>query len=257
MARDRAALYGKLYARFLRLYPQPFRDRFAEPMAQTFGDLCRERQETGGGLWTAVVSMFADTARGIIRERMAMALIGMKQIVRPAVATAAILLIPLVATRLSDVVTWKPGDFLVAAVLLFGAGFAFELAIQRAGNTAYRAGFGLAVAAGLMLVWVNLAVGLIGAGENPANLFYLAVLLVGFGGALFARFRPRGMARAMFITAGVQVLVPVVALLVFQPPLSASGEAPGLAGVVYLNTFFALLFVASAVLFRRAAAASR
>jgi hypothetical protein len=254
MPRDRTARYGRLYARLLRLYPQPFRDRFAEGMTQTFGDLCREREQAGGGLPSLVLWLFAETSVGILKERMAMSRIGMKQILRPAVATAAILLIPLVATRLSDEVAWSAGDFLVAAILLFGAGFAFEMAIRRAGGTAYRAGFGLAVAAGLMLVWMNLAVGLIGSEGNPANLLYLAVLIAGFGGAVIARFRPRGMARAMIVTAVVQVLVPVVALLAFRPAVEGSQEAAGIAGLVFLNTFFVLLFLASALLFRRAGA---
>lgn len=255
MARDRDAIYARWYARLLRLYPKPFRDRFAEGMTQTFGDLCREREQAGGGLPSLVLWMFAETSVGILKERMAMSRIGMKQILRPAVATAAILLIPLVATRLSDEVAWSAGDFLVAAILLFGAGFAFEMAIRRAGGTAYRAGLGLAVAAGLMLVWMNLAVGLIGSEGNPANLLYLAVLIAGFGGAVIARFRPRGMARAMFLTALVQALVPLVAILVFRSGISPGENAPGVAGVIILSSFFVLLFAASALLFRRAAAA--
>jgi hypothetical protein len=254
MARDRAAFYGKVYARLLRLYPQPFRDRFAEPMAQTFGDLCRERAAAGGGLAALVVWMFADTAVGIIRERMAMSLVTKKQVLRPAIATAAILLIPLAGTLLSDAVAWSPGDFAVAGVLLFAAGVAFETALRRADTTAYRAGFGLAVAAGLMLVWMNLAVGLVGNEENPANLFYLAVLATAFVGAVVARFRPAGMAKAMSLTALVQALVPLVAILVFRPEISTGENATGVTGIVILNTFFVLLFAASALLFRRAGA---
>ena len=46
MAPERAvALYRRLYAGLLRLYPRPFRDRFGEGMAQTFNDLCRERHD--------------------------------------------------------------------------------------------------------------------------------------------------------------------------------------------------------------------
>jgi hypothetical protein len=106
-----------------------------------------------------------------------------------------------------------------------------------------------------MLVWMNLAVGLIGSEENPANLLYLAVLIAGFGGAAIARFRPGGMAKAMLLTALVQVLVPVVALLAFRPAVEGPEEAAGIAGIIFLNTFFVLLFLASALLFRRAGAA--
>ena len=34
--------YQACYAMLLRLYPRPFRKHFAEGMAQTFHDLCRE-----------------------------------------------------------------------------------------------------------------------------------------------------------------------------------------------------------------------
>ena len=42
--------YRRWYGRLLRLYPRPFRQRFGEPMAQTFTDLIRERREANRGL---------------------------------------------------------------------------------------------------------------------------------------------------------------------------------------------------------------
>ena len=55
-----------------------------------------------------------------------------------------------------------------------------------------------------MLVWINLAVGIIGSEDNPANLMYGGVLAVGVAGAVAARFRPGGMARALAATALAQ-----------------------------------------------------
>ena len=133
-----------------------------------------------------------------------------KQVLRPALVTAALLLIPLVAMRFTDEVAWSAADFLVGGVLLFGAGFGFELAAGGAGTNANRAAIGLAVFTALLLVWVNLAVGLIGSEDDPANLFYLAVLVVGLVGGALARLRPAGMFRVMIATAVVQALVPVV-----------------------------------------------
>ncbi len=46
---------------------------------------------------------------------------------------------------------------------------------------------------------------------------YFGVLAVGFIGALVARFRPHGMARALFTMAITQMLVPVIALLIAKP----------------------------------------
>ena len=114
-----------------------------------------------------------------------------KSIIRVAVVTAALLLLPLVAMQFTEEVNWQLGDFVVAGGLLFGAGFTYELVASKGATTAYRAAVGVAVAAGLLLLWMNLAVGLIGNEENPANLMYIAVLAVGLIGAYFARFQPR------------------------------------------------------------------
>ena len=43
--------YRNWYAKLLRLYPKPFRERFGEGMEQTFNDLCQKRKEAGEGLF--------------------------------------------------------------------------------------------------------------------------------------------------------------------------------------------------------------
>jgi hypothetical protein len=55
-------------------------------------------------------------------------------------------------------------------------------------NRAYRAAVGVAIAAAFILVWMNLAVGIIGSEDNPANLMYGGVLAIGIIGAVIARF---------------------------------------------------------------------
>lgn len=170
-----------------------------------------------------------------------------KPAVRIALATAIILLIPFLAMQFTEEVVWGPADFAVAGFLLFGAGLTYELLARKtAGNIAYRAAIGVAVAASLIIVWVNLAVGLIGAEGNPVNLVYLGVLAVGIVGATIARFQPRGMARALLTMALVQALVGVIAL--FSRLGSSKSEA---LGVFFLNGFFVVLFAVSAWLFLR------
>ena len=120
------------------------------------------------------------------------------------------------------------------------------------GNTAYRAAVGVAVAAAFILIWMNLAVGIIGSEDNPANLMYVGVLAVGIVAAVIARFRPRGMAHALVAMAVAQALVAVIAL---AAGLGSEGENwPQV--IVVLNGFFAALWLISAWLFRRAAGAS-
>ncbi|RPJ03452.1 MAG: hypothetical protein EHM31_00755 [Candidatus Aminicenantes bacterium] len=154
------------------------------------------------------------------------------------------LAIPLVAQF-----PWSMGDFVVMGVLLFGAGLMYVLIARLSDIVAYRMAVGIAVAAGLLLIWVNLAVGIIGSENNPANQLYAGVLLVGFIGAAFARFRPRQMSLAMYATAIAQILAPVMALIVWR---STFDEPPGIVGIFILNGFFAALFVVSGVLFRQA-----
>jgi hypothetical protein len=77
---------------------------------------------------------------------------------------------------------------------------------------------------------------------------YGGVLVVGAIGAIIARLKPEGMARALFATALAQTLVAVIALVGrVGSPFSGPLE------IVTINGFFVALFVGSAVLFWKAA----
>ena len=115
-------------------------------------------------------------------------------------------------------------------------------------STAYRAAIGIALAAACILVWLSLGVGIIGKDGDPANRMYFGVLAVGIVGAVIARFRPHGMARALFAMALAQALVAAIALIA-RLGLPYSGPAE----IVLLNGFFVAMFAGSAWLFRRAA----
>lgn len=115
-------------------------------------------------------------------------------------------------------------------------------------NTTYRFAVSVAIAAAFILVWLSLGVGIIGRDGDPANLMYFGVLAVGIIGAFIARFRPRGMARALFATALAQTSVAVIALAArLGEPWSGPLE------LSILNGFFVALFAGSAWLFRRSA----
>jgi hypothetical protein len=154
---------------------------------------------------------------------------------------ALILLLPLVAMQLTDEVNWTGSDFAVMGAMLATVCGAYELAAWMTGNRAYRAAVGVALAAAFLLVWLNLAVGIIGTENNPANLMFGGVLAVGIIGAVIARLQPQGMARASVATALAQALVGVIALII------GSVEA------VILTGFFVALWLTSARLFRKAA----
>ena len=160
-----------------------------------------------------------------------------------------ILSLPLLAMLLTDSVAWGPADFALAGALLVGIGLAYQVAARHAGNTAYRVAVGVALAAALLLVWANLSLGIIGETGDPADLMYGGVLVIGIIGAVIARFQPQGMARALLATALATALVAVIALIAgkHQAPISSVWEILGLNGI------FVALFIASALLFRRAA----
>src|SRR5688572_21140626 len=118
-------------------------------------------------------------------------------------------------------------------------------------GTAYRAAVGVALAAACILVWLSLGVGIIGKDGDPANLMYFGVLAVGIVGALISRFRPLGMARALFAMALAQALVATIALIA-RLGLPYSGPAE----IVLLNGCFVTMFagIGVAVPARRALA---
>jgi len=99
-----------------------------------------------------------------------------------------LLLLPLVAMQFTDEVNWDEADFAVFGAMLAVACGTCELAARMTDNRAYRAAVGVAIAAAFILVWMNLAVGIIGSEDNPANLMYGGVLAIGIIGAVIARF---------------------------------------------------------------------
>ncbi len=154
---------------------------------------------------------------------------------------AALILLPLLAMKITTEVNWDAADFAFAGALVLGVGLAYELAVRVTANSAYRAAVGIALMAAFILIWVNGAVGIIGSEDHPANRMYGGVLVVGIIGAIIARFKAHGMARALVATALAQVLVAVIALI----------AGFGFTGPI--TVFFAGLWLTSAWLFRKAA----
>src|SRR5690606_14897027 len=113
--------------------------------------------------------------------------------IRLAMGTALFLLIPLIAMQFSQEVLWTLSDFIIAGGLIFGTGFSYLLISRKAQDNSYRIAVGFALFTGLLLVWVNGAVGIIGSENNAFNQLYFAVIGVGILGAFLARFKSLGM----------------------------------------------------------------
>lgn len=157
------------------------------------------------------------------------------------VGAAALLAVPAIAMRFTSEVDWGAEDFIVMGMLLAMACGGYEVATRLSGNTAYRAGAAIAILTVFLTVWVNLAVGMIGDEGNPANLLFGVVILVALVGAILARFRARGVARALQAAAVAQGAMAVYAL--------AAGDVVA----ALLVAFFMVPWLLGASLFLKAA----
>lgn len=165
----------------------------------------------------------------------------------PALMTALILMIPLLGNRFIDGWNWPARAFVLVGALLFGIGLTYQLVTRNRDAIVYRAAVAIAFGASFVLVWSNFVQA---ADEvNPAALMYLWVPIVAAIGAAIARFRPVGMARALFVTALTQALVLAI-VLSRNPPVTA-WTAPVWRGFCG-NAVFLVLFVGSGLLFRKA-----
>jgi len=72
-----------------------------------------------------------------------------------------VLLIPFIAMQFTDEVNWGVMDFVIAGALLLISGFLIDLIFRKTKNRNYRIIFCLAVVLLLLLVWAELAVGIL------------------------------------------------------------------------------------------------
>jgi hypothetical protein len=166
-----------------------------------------------------------------------------------AVPTALLVTPAVMMVRQADGWQWSPPDFVFAAVLLYGTTGLIDLAIRKGGSTAYRLGAGLAALTAFLLIWINGAVGVIGNEDNPANLVFIAIILVALAGSILARFGASGMSRAMLAACALNTAVAAAV------PLFAWGadEPPGALGLTILIGGFASMWGLSSALLAKAA----
>ena len=158
---------------------------------------------------------------------------------------AGLLALPAVAMRFTDEVQWGPEDFLVMGIMLGTVGAGMEIAVRMSRNFAYRTAFALSLAAGFLLLWISLAVGIIGSEDDAANGPYAFVLLIAVLGTLASLFRARGMAWTMAAAGVMQAVVPVLAW--FDGVAAVTRPEVG-----YLTVFFCGMWGVAAALFRQA-----
>jgi hypothetical protein len=215
-------------------------------MEQTFCDVCRAHASNGRGLFGLALWLHVETVGGIMNEHIQLLGLRHKSIVRAALVTVVVLLIPLWRVLSDDGWNWDWKGFVFAGAVVFSAALTYQLVARTMSNRAYRFAVGLAVATAFVLTWMNWILTI---DVNPLNVMYLGVVVIGLVGAAIARLRASGMALALTGTAIAQMLVPFIALVLWKTKLAPGGPF----AVFGLNGVFIVLFALSALLFRRAA----
>jgi hypothetical protein len=78
------------------------------------------------------------------------------------ITVAILLLIPFAAMQFTNEMKWSRFDFVIAGVLLLGAGLTLEFILRTVKKIEYRIALGAALLIALFLVWAELAVGVFG-----------------------------------------------------------------------------------------------
>lgn len=166
----------------------------------------------------------------------------------PWAGAAALLLLPLVAMQYTDEVQWTAFDFVIAGVMFLSVLIPWELANRASSSVAYRVGAGVTLGASFLIIWVGLAVGIVGSEDNAANLMFFGVLGVMVILGVVGGFRAQALFRATLAAAALQVAAGAVALI---GNLGADGPGWPM-DVVGATGFFTLAWLFAAGLFRRA-----
>jgi hypothetical protein len=133
---------------------------------------CAKRGLRGLALW-----IFFETSVGIVRENTTQMSQLVKTMLRVGLGALAVLMVPLVASQVVEGWNWNAGSFVFVYVLFFGTGMVYAVIARKMAAWSYKAGVGVALAAGFALGWSNMAH--VADSENPANLVYYSVLAVG------------------------------------------------------------------------------
>jgi len=153
---------------------------------------------------------------------------------------AALLLAPLIAMQFTSEVDWDETDFILMGFLLGSLGLSLEYMVSRSRSMAYRIASLIAVFAAFLLVWANLAVGMIGSEDNSYNLLFGGVLAIALVGSIAARFRPMGMALVTAAAGTAQIAV-------------AAGGVPTDPRGALFSAILGGLWLLAALLFRKSA----
>lgn len=160
--------------------------------------------------------------------------------------TLLLLAIPFFAMQFGAGVAWEFPDFLVMGSIIMVFSMSYGIINVHAPDIFYRIATILSLATMFLLIWANLAVGLIGGGAHAGNLLYIAVIIAGIIGGIISRFSASALQKTCFVITAILVLIAIIALL------SGMQYYPGssVREIILVNGIFGTLFFMSGVLFR-------
>jgi hypothetical protein len=169
---------GKLVARWVRFYTRnlrtPIAQRRSDEIDSDLHDHIAHERARGIEDRRIALSIAARMLRGLAADvswRVRANKAAYRPAVRVALATAFMLLVPLVAMQFTDEVDWGVADFAVAGALLGGTGLLLHrLAARKAGNIAYQA---VATAIGVAAIVLGEA------DDAPGLVLFGGLLIVG------------------------------------------------------------------------------
>jgi hypothetical protein len=170
---------AELVARWVRLYtrdlPAPIAERRIDEIDADLHDHIAHERARGTHDRRIATSIAARMVRGLaadaswrLRHRSTRKEAMKNSVVRVAIATACILLLPLVAMQFTDEVAWGVFDFIAAGVLLGGTGLLLEVAVKKPRAVVYRVG-----AAAIAVAAIGL-----GAADDAPGLMLFGFLLI-------------------------------------------------------------------------------
>ena len=85
-----------------------------------------------------------------------------KRLISILIVIVFLLLIPFIAMQFTTEVNWTLMDFVIAGFLLIGTGLVFEIILRKVKSRRFRIISSLILLLILVLIWVELAVGILG-----------------------------------------------------------------------------------------------
>lgn len=158
-----------------------------------------------------------------------------------------VMMMALGGLNLTGQLNWGAGDFIFVAVIFFGGLSAYRFVAGQGHGRVFHLAVALSLITALSMIWITLAVGIIGSEDNQANIMYVVVLGIGLLGSIIARFRAPGMKWTMVWVTIAQFAVTILAYTIWKPETEEHVFSTAI-----LNLFYVMLFLSSAVLFHRA-----